>query len=89
MAQVGRVLLSDDSVKEFATPASGSGIATGPDNNLWITEGTGKIGRMTTAGAVVEFSITSGAIPGAIVVGQDGNLWFTEKSPNGIGRISP
>ena len=57
-------------------------IVAGPDGNLWFTEtsrSTHKIGRITTAGVVTEFSIPTGATsgPGGIAAGPDGNLWFT------------
>ena len=34
-------------------------IAGGPDGNLWFTEPTGKIGRLTPKGALTEFPIDS------------------------------
>ena len=50
-----------------------------------------RIGRITTAGVVTEFSagITVGALPRDITAGPDGNLWFTEYNGNRIGRITP
>jgi len=33
-------------------------IASGPDGNLWFTEPTGKIGRLTPAGALTEFPVS-------------------------------
>ena len=53
--------------------------------------GTNKIGRITPAGTVTEFSagITAGAGPQGITSGPDGNLWFTESAGNRIGRITP
>ncbi|MFN2633510.1 MAG: hypothetical protein ABR610_08865 [Thermoanaerobaculia bacterium] len=46
---------------EFSIPTGGSqptSIAEGPDGNLWFTEfGTNKIGRISTAGVVTEFSV--------------------------------
>ena len=62
--------------------SSPSGIAAGPDGNLWFTESDGnRIGRITPAG-------TSPSSPPAhrrqppvgIAAGPDGNLWFTECS---------
>jgi streptogramin lyase len=66
-------------------------ITTGPDGNLWFTEGNAnKIARMTTAGVVTEFSLlTANALPLGITAGSDGNLWFAEYSANQIGRITP
>lgn len=66
------------------------GIAVGPDNNLWFTEpGVNKIGRMTTSGEVVEFSIpTAGSEPWGIAAGWDGNLYFTENHAGRVARIT-
>jgi streptogramin lyase len=66
------------------------GIAAGPDGNLWIAElGTGKIARMTTAGAFTEFPLRNEhAQPLSIVKGSDGALWFTEFAGNALGRIT-
>ena len=68
------------------------GITAGPDGNLWFTEYDGdRIGRITPAGVVTEFSagITAGAGPRGIAAGPDGNLWFTEFAGDRIGRITP
>ncbi len=72
-----------------------SGIAIGPDGNLWFTEmGTNKIGRMTTAlTSYVEFTIptTSSLAQGiaeGITVGPDGALWFCEDNASQIGCIT-
>ena len=64
----------------------------GPDGNLWFTERTGaRIGRITPAGAVTEFStgITPSSFRTGIAAGPDGNLWFTEEFGDRIGRITP
>lgn len=54
-------------------------IVAGSDGNLWFTEGTGGIGRMTPGGVYTEFPLPSSrGIPDDIVAGQDGNLWFLE-----------
>src|SRR5437763_14371406 len=65
-------------------------ITTGPDGNLWFTEGAGPIGRITPGGAVTEFSagITAGASPLGIAAGPDGSLWFTERGMARIGVIT-
>jgi len=82
---------------KFRVPTAGSepnGITTGPDNALWFTEagGTGKIGRVTTSGAVTEFSLVGGSTAGfgshPITTGPDGALWFTEPNSGKIGRIT-
>jgi virginiamycin B lyase len=81
--KIGRVTLTGV-ITLFATPtfsASNGGIASGSDGNLWFTEQVGIIGRITPAGAIVEFQLPVDFLaptPGAIVAGSDGNLWFTE-----------
>src|SRR5579864_5495270 len=80
-------------------------IASGPDGNLWVTDyNNHDIYRVTTAGAVTQFSLIQGALPnqvigqpGEITGGPDGNLWFKENlsdplnSYNGgaVGFITP
>src|SRR5262245_36210390 len=56
----------------------------------------GKVGRISTAGAVTEFAIPTGAdpngTPNGITSGPDGNLWFTERNSSdhpAIGRLTP
>jgi virginiamycin B lyase len=47
-----------------------------------------KIGRITAAGAVTEFTIPSdGSGPHSITTGPDGALWFTEYYGNRVGRL--
>jgi hypothetical protein len=46
-----------------------------------------KIGRITTAGAITEFT-GLGNDPQGITVGPDGALWFTESGNSTIGRIT-
>jgi virginiamycin B lyase len=63
----------------------------GPDGNIWFTEiGGNKIGRISPAGVITEFSngLAAGSIPGGITAGPDGALWFTEIAGNNIGRIT-
>ncbi len=74
------------------TASSGpAGITAGPNGNLWFTElDAGKIGQVTTAGAVTEYPVPSGASsrPFGIVMGADGAVWFAECATNNIGRIT-
>jgi virginiamycin B lyase len=79
---------------DFAFPF---GITAGPDGALWFTEqyGTtakavvGKIGRITTSGAIALYTIpAAGSDPGVIVTGPDGALWFADTGTNSIGRIT-
>ena len=69
--------------------AKPQGIMVGLDNNLWFTEsGASKLGRLTTTGQLVEFSLGAGSKPQQIVSGPDGALWFTETGTNQIGRVT-
>ena len=68
-----------------------SGIADGPDGDLWFTDtSSDEIGLMTPAGQVTEFSsgLNTGARPVAIAAGADGNVWFTDNGTTAaIGRV--
>jgi len=75
--------LSAQTITEFPLPAGSnpSGIAAGPDGNLWFTEFSvnPKVGRITMAGEITEFPTPRpDATPAGIVAGPDGNLWFTQ-----------
>jgi PAS domain S-box-containing protein len=79
------------SIREFGVPTPNGlpiGITHGPDGNLWFTE-RHAIGRITTAGAVTEFSagISPNSEPFGITAGPDGNLWFAEFTGHQIGRL--
>src|SRR5688572_7134399 len=84
---IGR-LTTTGSYSEFGgltNPSRGNpgpvGITPGPDGRLWFTEyDANKIGAITTAGVVTEYStgLTARAGPNRITAGPDGRLWFTE-----------
>jgi streptogramin lyase len=80
-------------VTEFPilTPASGPrDIVQGSDGNFWFTEfDADRIGRITQAGVVTEFTLAAGTGPDSIVSGPDGRLWFTERFNDTIGRLNP
>jgi hypothetical protein len=63
----------------------------GPDGNLWFTEALGnKIGRITPAGVITEYDLTTAnSGPVGIVAGPDGNLWFTMAFANRIAKFTP
>ena len=89
--RVGRVDVTTGAVTEFPLPNADSrprGIAAGPDGALWFAEGAGRIGRITTAGSITEFTVPSGGDPRSITAGPDNALWFTELNGNRIGRIT-
>ncbi len=76
---------------EYSLPSESSptGIAAGPDGDLWFADlDSNKIGKITTSGAVTEYSLPSGSSPHGIVAGPDGNLWFTEYGNGKIGKIT-
>lgn len=62
-------------------------IVAGPDGNLWFTETkSGKVGRISLTGDIMEFQTPSGA--GSltdITVAPDNKLWFTEGGYTGSG----
>ncbi len=80
-----------DTTYEGVAAGGPAHITTGPDGNLWFTEGAGRIGRITPRGAVTEFAagISPDSEPHGITLGPDGNLWFTEYTGDRIGRITP
>lgn len=84
----------DGVLSSFSPPGLGNatGIASGPDGNIWVTDSTkNAIGRMTITGVYTAYSdgISPNASPQDITAGPDGNLWFTEWSLDRIGRITP
>jgi streptogramin lyase len=87
-------------ITEFPIPTPNGmpgSITLGPDGALWFTFNfnnslNGQIGRITTAGSITTFSVSS---ENDITTGPDGALWFTEPggnyTPDGsaeIGRIT-
>jgi hypothetical protein len=57
---------------------------------LWFTEfGGNRIGRITTAGVITEYTVpTAASGPSVIAAGPDGALWFSEYDGNKIGRVT-
>jgi YD repeat-containing protein len=76
---------------EYSLP-SGShpfGITWGPDNNMWFTNtGTGKVGKITTAGGTVTEYSAEKDEPEGITTGPDGNLWFVEHSIRHVNHMT-
>ena len=65
------------------------GIAAGSDGNVWFTEFLGhRIGKITPAGVVTQFSAGITGAPNFMHGGPDGNVWFTMGNRS-IGRITP
>lgn len=66
-----------------------TGLASGPDGNMWYTSRDGgAVGKMTPAGAVTEYNPPSSNDTSAIAAGPDGNMWFTEFNASRIGKIT-
>lgn len=82
--------LGAQTFSEFSVPGgTPSSIAAGPDGKVWFTEpASDKIGRISTAGVIEEFSLPARSHPQGIARGSDGNMWFAEES-GAIGRITP
>src|SRR5215831_14267254 len=80
-------------VNEFPIPTAGSAptsVVRGADGNLWFTEfAADRIGRITPAGVVTEFTLAAGRGPLNITSGPDNLLYFTESTGDQIGRINP
>jgi hypothetical protein len=68
-------------------------ITVGPDNNLWFTDTTGRIGRVNpTTDTITEYPVpVANSYPREITTGPDGNLWFTDSNNQAIGvaTLSP
>src|SRR6185312_14847031 len=83
---------------------SAKSITVGPDGALWfVSQNTspvtlsvvsGQVGRITTSGAIKEFTLPGGGTrrttphPNDITVGPDGKLWFTDSNLSKVGRIT-
>jgi len=81
-------------LNQFNSPFSGTGIALGPDGNLWIAGyDSDVIEKMTTNGVTTTYPIQNPCEPGfltgplSIAAGADGAMWFTESLGQGLGRI--
>jgi streptogramin lyase len=92
-------LVVSNGVTEYPTAHGGiKDITSGPDGNLWFTgswisygptRDNGTIGKITTAGVITEYSLSSEeSQPHGIVAGPDGNLWFTDFGTSRIGKIT-
>jgi virginiamycin B lyase len=65
------------------------GIAAGPDGAMWFTnESNNAIGRITTGGAVTNFTDPGISGPDSITAGPDGAMWFTDPGGDAVGRIT-
>ena len=92
----GRVAKATTSgtVTEYSSSIIGSSpnllkIVVGPDNNLWFAQRNyARIGTVTTAGVIGQYSSGISSFTLSITSGPDGNLWFTEGCVNKVARIT-
>jgi virginiamycin B lyase len=64
-----------------------SSITAGPDGALWISDTYGN-DRMTTSGAISNYTDPSVLFASEITTGPDGALWFTNLFGDTIGRLT-
>jgi streptogramin lyase len=85
--RIGRITTAGGT-SMFSVPGTSylDDIAAGSDGALWFTDNLGKVDRITTSGAIREYTV--GGEPYHITGGPDGNLWFTDHSAFRIGRIT-
>jgi hypothetical protein len=88
VCRVGALTISSGQFYEQALSGTAGGMASGPDGNLWINQGS-SLSRVTTQGNLAPFPLpTPNAAAGDITVGSDGNLWFTEIDASKVGRMT-
>ena len=93
---VGRVTPAG-SIAQFKVPGTGAGseaITGGPDGNIWMVargdmNGPDWILKVSPAGAVTKYPLANGVGPEGITWGPDGNIWFTEFWTSRVGRMTP
>ncbi len=92
-AATGKIFSPGTETVEYSLPKASEpeGIVAGPDGNLWFTDyRSGKIGKITTSGAITEYSLPSGSDPSGIAAGPEKEkaLWFTDQGTGKIGKIT-
>jgi streptogramin lyase len=87
--RIGRITPAG-TLTEFAATGP-SGIALGPDGNVWFGQGSAGIGRITPSGAIQNYPLPSRRWAEAVTVGADGNIWFANPifGNQSIGRLVP
>jgi streptogramin lyase len=66
-----------------------TGVAVGPDGNLWVGDPTGnQVWSLHTDGSVAGGPFPVGAGPRALVTGPDGYLWVAESGASKIGVLT-
>jgi streptogramin lyase len=96
-SKIARLDPDTGAVAQFTVSTSNVGLASirkGYDGALWFTESaTNKIGRITTAGRITEYSVpTAASEPNGIipcpttVCGDRGGVWLAETAANKLAR---
>jgi streptogramin lyase len=94
MSAVGSITVSGVvTTHEMPTDELGqlTGIASGSDGRLWVTDTEDRIYAVSTSGQVTSYYGSSGngiSSPYAITAGPDGDLWFTNYTINTIASIT-
>jgi uncharacterized protein (TIGR03437 family) len=76
---------------QYSNPVVGGGssIISGPDGNLWFTDGI-HVGKSTTSGVItLVATLADSSEAFDITAGPDGNLWLPESETNKIARVTP
>lgn len=64
-------------------------IVTGPDGNLWFSDGGFQfVGTMTPLGQVGAYALPAGHKPEQLTTGPDGAIWFTETGTSSLGKVT-
>src|SRR6202165_354676 len=78
-----------------STLNSATYITAGPDGNLWLTllndvggSTTNQIGRLTTSGKLITFTVPKASYIWDIATGPDGNLYFADGASR-VWRVTP
>jgi streptogramin lyase len=92
IAYVGRITTAGVAT-QYPTGSGGflSGMAVGPDGNLWFNEvDVFKVAKMTTGGALTEYTNPNGpsAQEVGIAAGPDGNMWVTDAAGNIVWKVT-
>ena len=89
-APAARSAAGDITMFPLPPNAQPNAVAGGPDGNVWFTDQSGKVGKITPAGTVTQFAVpTPFGAPFDITAGPDGNIWFTEIFGERVGRVTP
>jgi hypothetical protein len=71
-----------------ALTASGNGIATGADGNLWVAESNGNVARVAPDGTRTA-EVAVGAGPANVIAGPDGKVWVAVTGAKALVSIDP